>query len=302
MSAPPRALEPAPTLGAEGGVRQRPAGSRHWRPIGLIALLLVIPALVLTFGPLLAPYDVDEQNLRARLLPPAWVEGGDSGHLLGTDALGRDIWSRIVIGMRVSLIVAGGSVVLALLVGSTAGLLAGYLGGWVDAALMRLVDVQLAFPSLILAIAIAALLRPSIPILVFVLFLRSWVIYARLVRSSVLTLRSREFVQAAVLSGATVPRVLLRHLAPNVASLIIVVSSFQLAELIILESSLSFLGLGVQAPTPSWGSMLSDGRPYMTSAWWLATFPGLAIMAAVLGANTLGDILRDWLDPRSRRV
>jgi len=212
--------------------------------------------------------------------------------------LGRDTLARMIWAARTSLSIAGVGVLVALVVGVLVGLFSGYYGGGLDALLMRIVDVQLSFPYLLLAIAVMALLRPSLLNLVIVLALRSWVVYARTVRGSVLSLKSREFVEAAVTLGASNRRVIFRHLAPNVLAPIFVISSFQFAELIIAESSLSFLGLGVQPPTPSWGAMLSQGREYLTTAWWLGLFPGIALVITVLATNMFGDGLRDALDPR----
>lgn len=267
---------------------------------GLIIVLGVIAVAV--FAPVIAPYGYDEEDLASRLQPPSWSAQGSPEHLLGTDSLGRDLLSRMLYGARVSLAVAGTGVVLAALLGVVLGLLAGYYGGKLDALIMRIADAQLSFPYLLLAIAVMALLRPNLGNLIFVLVLRSWVVYARLVRASAMSLKHREFVQAARALGAADPRIIFRHIAPNVVASALIISSFQLAELIILESSLSFLGLGVQPPIPSWGSMLSDGREYMTTAWWLATLPGLAIVTTVLGINLLGDALRDILDPRLRNT
>lgn len=281
----------------------RRASGKIWkaalRRYGLGAFLVITVCLVAILGPVVAPYEVDAQDLRGRLSAPSWAGGGT--HFLGTDALGRDVLSRLMVGARVSLSIALSAVIIAMLVGTLVGLLTGYLGGWIDVVVMRLVDVQLAFPSLLLALTLAALLRPSLTILIGVLLVRSWIIYARLIRAAVIAVKEREFVTAAVVSGASTDRILFRHVVPSVLHLVVIVSTFQLAELIILEASLSFLGLGVQQPTPSWGSMLSDGRQYMTTAWWLAAFPGLAIVWTVLGANVLGDALRDWLDPRTKR-
>ena len=203
-------------------------------------------------------------------------------------------------GARTSLLLALGSVLIAAVIGVTLGLVSGWAGGRVDAAIMSAVEAQLSLPYLLFAIAFMALLGSSLTNLVIVLVLRSWVVYAQLVRVSVLSMKTREFVTVAVALGARARRIVFRHIAPNVIAPALVVSSFQLAELIIVESSLGFLGLGVQPPTPSWGSMLSQGREYLGSAWWLVTFPGLAIILTVLGANLFGDALRDTLDPRLR--
>jgi peptide/nickel transport system permease protein len=268
-------------------------------PTGLLgAALLALAIAAAVAAPALAPYGYDDQNLANRLQPPAWAAGGSAAHVLGTDPLGRDILSRVIYSARTSLSIAAVSVLLAGAFGVVVGLLAGYYRGWLDVTMMRLADVQLSFPYLLLAIAVMALLQPSIVNLVLVLALRSWVVYARTVRGSVLGVKEQEFVEAARALGASNVRIIFRHLTPNVLTPVIVISSFQLAELIIAESSLSFLGLGVQPPTPSWGAMLSQGREYLTTAWWLGVFPGLAIILTVLGTNLLGDGVRDALDPR----
>lgn len=264
--------------------------------VGAVLLLLVIG--VALAAPLVAPYGFSAMSLANRLHPPVWLTGGTSAHLLGTDPLGRDMLSRVIWASRTSLSIAGISVLVALLFGVMMGLLSGYYGGWLDSLVMRVADIQLSFPYLLLAIAVMALLQPTLANLILVLALRSWVVYARTVRSSVLVTKQREFVEAAVALGASNRRIISRHLTPSAIAPIIVISSFQMAELIIAESSLSFLGLGVQPPTPSWGGMLSQGREYLTSAWWLGLFPGLAIILTVLGINLFGDALRDAMDPK----
>jgi peptide/nickel transport system permease protein len=262
------------------------------------AALLVLMIGVALAAPLVAPYSFGQMSLENRLKPPNWLSGGSSTHLLGTDPLGRDMLSRVIWAARTSLGIAGISVLVAMVIGVMMGLLCGYYGGWLDGLVMRLADIQLSFPYLLLAIAVMALLKPTLANLILVLALRSWVVYARTVRGSVLVAKQREFVEATAALGATDCRIIMRHITPNVIAPIIVISSFQLAELIIAESSLSFLGLGVQPPTPSWGGMLSQGREYLTSAWWLGVFPGLAIILTVLGINLFGDALRDAMDPR----
>ena len=261
--------------------------------------ILAVALVVAVFADAIAPHGYDDQDLAFALQPPVGI-GGTWSYALGTDPLGRDVLSRIVYGARTSLLLALSSVLVAAAVGVTLGLVSGWAGGRIDAAIMSVVEAQLSLPYLLFAIAFMALLGPSLANLVIVLVLRSWVVYAQLVRVSVLSMRSREFVTVAVALGASDARILFRHIAPNVLAPALVVSSFQLAELIIVESSLGFLGLGVQPPTPSWGSMLSQGREYIATAWWLVTFPGLAIIATVLGANLFGDALRDALDPRLR--
>jgi peptide/nickel transport system permease protein len=264
--------------------------------VGLVLLLLVIGVAV--GAPVLAPQGYAQQDLSQAMRPPVWMPSGSAAHPLGTDPLGRDIWSRIVWAADVSLGIAAVSVLIAMTIGVALGLLAGYHGGLLDIVVMRVADVQLAFPYILLAIAVMALLQPSLTNLVLVLALPGWMVYARTVRGSVLSLKQREFVDAARALGASDMRVIFRHLAPNVLAPVIVLSSFQVAQIIIAEASLSFLGVGVQPPMPSWGTMLNQGREYLSSAWWLGTFPGIAIIIAVLGTNLFGDGLRDALDPR----
>jgi ABC-type dipeptide/oligopeptide/nickel transport system permease subunit len=273
-----------------------------WRAVGPGGVVLVGLVLVAAGAPTVAPHDVAGLDLLRRLAPPAWSAGGSWTHPFGTDPLGRDVLSRVIYGARTSLAIAGAAMLVAAALGIFLGLLSGYTGSWVDALIMRVADIQLSFPYLLLAIAVMALLRPSLTNLMIVLVLRSWVVYARLVRVLTLSAREREFVTAARAMGGGAARILFRHIAPNVVGASIVVSSFQLAELIIVESSLSFLGLGVQPPTPSWGGMVSEGRAYVGNAWWLSAFPGVAIVLAVLGANLTGDALRRALDPRLRGV
>jgi peptide/nickel transport system permease protein len=265
-----------------------------------VAAILVTVLLAGLLAPLVAPYGYDDQDLERAIQPPVWA-GGTWKNVLGTDQLGRDMLSRLLFGARTSLLLAGTGVVLAAALGIVVGLISGYFSARLDVVIMRVADVQLSFPYLLLAIAFMALLGTRLSNLVIVLVLRSWVVYARLVRVSVLSIKEREFVTAARALGLDNWRILLCHVAPNVAAAAIVVSTLQLAELIIVESSLSFLGLGVQPPVPSWGSMVSQGRDYISTAWWLVTLPGLAIVLTVLGTNLLGDALRDILDPRLKR-
>ena len=264
--------------------------------LGLVVVLLDVAVAI--FAPLLAPHDPLQQDIARRLLPPAWLAGGSWEHVLGTDQLGRDILGRIIYGSRISLLIGVLSVALALPVGVTVGLLAGYFGGRLDDVTMRLADVQLAFPFILLAITIAGVLGPSPRNVILILAVGGWVVYARLTRGQVLSLREKEFVEAARSLGLGHARILFGHILPNILTPITVVATFAVAQMILLESSLSFLGLGVQPPTPSWGGMLNDGRAYITIAWWLTTFPGAAIMLTVLGINFLGDWLRDLFDPR----
>ena len=268
-------------------------------PVAMIGLvLLAATGTIAAFAPVVAPDSYDDQDVRARLKPPLWRSPAGRVYARGTDPLGRDVWSRIVYGARVTMSVAAAGLLLGGGVGVGLGLLAGFAGRWADALIMRAADIQLAFPSLLLAIGLIAALGTNLLTLLGVLALRSWAIHARTVRGSVLLVREQESVLAARALGAGPFRLAFKEILPNVLAPLIVVSTAQLGALILLESTLSFLGLGIQPPRPSWGNMLSAGRPYMTVAWWVATMPGLAILAAVLGANLLGDGLRDALDPR----
>jgi peptide/nickel transport system permease protein len=263
---------------------------------GLSTLLVIGGSAV--FAPQLAPWDPAKQMLLKRLRPPMWQERGLSEHPLGTDHLGRDILSRILYGGRISLGVGLVAVTLAALIGVSFGLVAGFFGGRADALIMRIVDVFLAIPYILLAMGVVFALGPSLLNVILVMGATRWVQFARIVRADVLSLREREFVAGARARGNRSLRLLLRHVLPNALTPIIVVATLELAFMIIYESALSFLGLGVQPPTPTWGWMLADGRNYVATAWWLSTFPGLAIMLTVLAVNLLGDWLRDTLDPR----
>lgn len=243
-------------------------------------------------------------DLDVRLVPPSFVAGGSVRYPLGTDNLGRDILSRMMYGGRFSLFVALAAVALAAVLGISAGLLAGYRSGMFDVAVMRLVDVQLAFPLLLLVIAIIAILGTSLPVLIVVLGIPAWAHYARIVRGSTLSVAAAQYVEAARALGCDEWRLIVRHLLPNLATPIVILTTFEIARLLLLESAVSFLGLGIQPPTPSWGTMIADGRNHIYEGWWVSTMPGLAIFLAVLAFNFIGDGLRDVLDPRlhSRRA
>jgi peptide/nickel transport system permease protein len=279
------------------------AGRRARRTRQLVAagtgFVLVLIAIALA-APLIAPQDPLQQSLRARLKAPTLEAPDGRAHLLGTDHLGRDVLSRVIYGSRVSLLVGFAAVVVGGAIGSALGLLAGFRGGWLDSAVMTLADAQLAFPFILLAIGIIAVLGPSFPTLIVVIGLSGWVAYARILRSQVLVLRSREFVDAIDALGGTVPRIVLRHILPNVLSSIVVIATLELARAIVLEATLSFLGLGVQPPTPSWGGMVHEGREYLDSAWWISTIPGIVLMLASIVVSRTGDWLRDLLDPTLR--
>ena len=264
--------------------------------LGLLILLGITVAAVL--APWISPADPTIQEITSRMKPPGWTTSEGATNWLGTDHLGRDILSRLIFGARVSLVIGVSAVTLAGTLGTLLGLVAGYQGGRVDDLIMRATDTMLAMPFILLALAVIAVLGPSLRNIIFVLGITSWVSYARVVRAEVLTLRTREFISAALALGSGGRRIVFRHLLPNVLTPVIVIATLEVARMIILESALSFLGLGVQPPTPTWGGMLADGRAYVSTTWWLATFPGLCIMVTVLGINLLGDWLRDVLDPR----
>ncbi|MGR3660150.1 MAG: ABC transporter permease [Paracoccaceae bacterium] len=249
-------------------------------------------------APLIAPYDPNEADLFLRLLPPAWMEGGDWSYVLGTDPLGRDVLSRIIYGSRVSIFIGACVILVATTVGVLAGLAAGYLGGWVDVVISRLVDILLGFPYLIFAIALIAMTGPGLQNIIFALAYKEWVIPCRVVRGETLATRNVEYVEAAQAMGASKRYIMLKEILPNILSPVMVVSTVRMAHVIILEASLSFLGLGVQPPTASWGSMVADGRSYMLDEWWLSTFPGLAILFLVLSINVVSQGLRDAFDPK----
>jgi peptide/nickel transport system permease protein len=270
-----------------------------WLPIAGV-LFVVLLGLIAAAAPWLAPQDPIRQSLRGRLSPPT-LDGADGrAHIFGTDHLGRDVLSRVFWGSRVSLLIGFSAVLVGGLLGSALGIFAGFAGRRVDNIIMTIADAQLAFPFILLAIGIIAVLGPSFPTLVVVIGLSGWVSYARILRSQVLVLRSREFVEAIHALGGTVWRVVLRHVLPNVMSSIVVVATLELARSIVLEATLSFLGLGIQPPTPSWGGMIQEGRDYLDSAWWISTFPGVVLMLTSIVVSRTGDGLRDLLDPTLR--
>jgi len=286
----------------------KPRGEREWvtllrrlarRRTALFGMLVVLAVMLAAVAaPLVAPFDPLEQDIGQRLREPGWQDEQGRVHPLGTDHLGRDILSRVVFGSRIALLVGLAAVVISGVLGMLIGLVAGYFGGRLDDFLMRLADIQLAFPFILLAIAVIGVLGPSLRNIIIVIGVSSWVVYARVVRGEVLSIREREYVHAAVALGSRPWRVLMTHVLPNTFTPWLVVATLDMARVIVIESALSFLGLGVQPPTPTWGGMLADGRVYLSTAWWLATFPGLAILVTVLGINLLGDGLRDTLDPR----
>jgi peptide/nickel transport system permease protein len=266
--------------------------SRSWLYAGTAILLLLTAAAL--FAPVIAPYDPLGQNLDQDLIPHS------SEHWLGTDKLGRDILSRIIYGGRISLLVGITTVAFSLAIGIVIGSLSGYFGGWIDQMLMRLVDILMAFPGILLAIAFTAVLGPGLDHVILALCLIGWTSYARLVRGEILSLRERDFIQAARSLGCRPKRIILRHLLPNLLPPLLIQSTFGIAAAIVAEGSLSFLGLGVEPPTPSWGAMLNDGRQFLLVAPHLTTYPGLGLMITVLALNLIGDALQDRLDRRNR--
>ena len=268
-----------------------PKRPRFLRSRAAVFGLAVVGTIVVVavFAPLLAPHDFSDQQLPKVLLPPFWQPRADPAYPLGTDHLGRDLLSRIIFGARTSLLVGGGGVLIAGTIGISLGLLAGYFGRAVDDVIMRLVDVQLSFPPIFLVIAIMAVVGQSLLNVVLVLGLVTWVQYARVVRGATLSVKEKDFVEGARAAGAGHARILVRHILPNILPPVVVIATVNVSTLILAEAALSFLGLGVQPPTPAWGTMLAEGREVFRIAWWTAVFPGLAIVITVLGVNLLGD-------------
>ena len=267
------------------------------------ASILVAVALVAIFANVLAPHNPEIGSLTARFKPPFWQTGGSIKYLLGTDQLGRDVLSRLIFGARVSMVVGFTAVIFAGTVGTTLGIISGYLGGWVDQVIMRLTDTWLALPALMFAIFLAAIVGPSMWNIVIILGLVYWTRYARVIRGEVLSLKEREFVRLAIVAGCSKRTIMWRHILPNVINSAIVIGTLMLGVVIITEASLSFLGVGVPPPQAAWGLMLSDGKQsLMVGRWWLTVFPGLCIMLMVLSANLLGDWLRVKLDPQLRQL
>lgn len=295
-------IEPAriPALAAR---RAKPRVSRAWRPVLLWTLPLIGYVLVALIGPLVIAYDPITVKIGQRLKPPGERLDDGSTALLGTDQVGRDILAQVVRGARISLIIGLATVGIAGIVGSVVGLIAGFFGRWIDNVLMRIADIQLAFPSIVLAILIAAVLGPSIANVIITLAFTRWVVFARVARATTLTTKEREFVTATRASGARNGRILLRHIAPALVAPFLVIATVEMGLVIIAEASLSFLGLGTNPSQPSWGLIIANGRDYLNTAWWIATMPGIALSLVVLGVGIFGDRLRDALDPRlSRRV
>jgi peptide/nickel transport system permease protein len=281
--------------------------SRRSRAIKNLALFIpaaifILLILCAIFAPFISPYDPLETSPRERYLPPSFVEGGQSNHLLGTDTLGRDILSRLIYGGRVSLTVSLLVIAITAGVGTLIGITSGYLGGRVDAFLMRVTETCMAFPGLLLAMLLAVSLGPGFLTVVLALSILGWAPYARLIRGEALRLRAADFVSQAQIIGASSLRIMIRHIFPNVVNSLMVVVTMAVGMMILAESALSYLGIGIPPPTPSWGSMVADGRVDLENLWWISTFSGIAIGLVVLSGNFLGDWLRDKLDPRLRQL
>lgn len=261
--------------------------------LSLSATYLILVILAALFGPWVVPYDPNAQSLALRLQPPAWMDGGTWDHLLGTDQLGRDLLSRIIIGSRVSLLVGFATVIVGTLIGGTVGILSGYFEGVFDSVIMRLADIQLSFPYILLTLAVIAVLGPGLLTVIGVLGVASWPAYARIARGATMSIRHREFVTSAISLGNTFPGILMRHVTPNIAGSLVILATLQISQMMMAEAALSFLGVGVPITTPTWGGMLNEGQQYIFGAWWLTAFPGLALTSVVIAFNFLGDGLGD---------
>ncbi len=269
-------------------------------PLTLLLLIMVVPAI---FADMISPYGPLEtpEGIRGRLQPPVFA-GGSWDHILGTDKTGRDILSRILHGSRVSVIIAGVGIAIAGSIGITLGIISGYYGGLVDSIIMRLVDISLSIPPVLLALTLATVLEPSFRTVIIVVGALLWSIYCRQVRGDTLTVRVQDYIARARVAGASDLRIMVKHILPNITNTLIVLATLQVGFVILLEAGLSFLGVGLSRPTPAWGLMVADGREVIIRAWWVALWPGLAIMLTVFGFNLLGDWLRDRLDPRLRQL
>ncbi|MBW2622719.1 MAG: ABC transporter permease [Deltaproteobacteria bacterium] len=274
-----------------------------FRRVPFIPVIIVLAIVFCSvFAPYIAPHDPQKLDPSKRLTPPAWVEGGSSKYLLGTDSTGRDLLSRIIYGSRISLLVAVLGITVSALFGTTIGLIAGYFGGIVDMFIMRVVDMMMSIPVLFLALALAAVIPAGMYIVVLIVSIFGWVGYTRIIRCEVLSLKERDFIALAKVAQASPFRIMTRHILPNLVNTLTVLITLEVGGIIMFEAAFSFIGFGVQPPTPSWGNILSEGQNYLTTAWWIAVFPGLSLMAMVFSCNFLGDWLRDALDPKLRQM
>jgi len=270
----------------------------RWGVAASVILLAIVASAI--FAPAIAPHDPLAVNISHRLAPPVWMEGGTPRHVLGTDQVGRDLLARVIYGGRISLVIGVAAVLISTTIGVLLGLVGGYFGGCPDWTIMTAVNVLLTFPFVLLALAVIAVLGASLGNMIVVLGVAGWPIYARVVRAETMAIREREFILAGRALGMSHARIIFRQILPNLVSPIVVIATLQVAQVIVLESFLSFLGLGVQPPTPAWGNMLGEGRVYMLNSWWIAAFPGLAIFLTTLAINLMGNALRDWLDPHMK--
>ncbi len=268
-------------------------------PVAILLFFLVIPAV---FAPLVAPHDPLKGSLSKRLKPPAWAEGGSIEYPLGTDKMGRDLLSRMIYGARISLLVSFMTVIVGGSMGTALGLISGYFGGKIDTLIMRLVDITLSLPTILLALVLVSALGPSFGTVITVIALIIWARYARQARAETLTVREQDFVARARVAGASHTRIMLRYIFPNIVNTLVVLATLQVGSIILLESTLSFLGVGIPRPTPAWGVMVADGRELIVTAWWVSMFPGIGIMLTVLSLNLFGDWLRDHLDPKLKHA
>ncbi len=294
------------TAGIENRATVKAGRKRVWAslrryPVVSIAIVLLV-VLCAIFAPLISPHSPYIGDLSIVVSPVVWQEGGSMSHILGTDHLGRDVLSRLIYGAQISLIVAVCSILLGATVGTVLGMFSAYLGGWVDSLIMRVTDTFLAMPNILIAIVTVAVVGPSLMNIIFIIALVTWAQYARMIRGEALSIRERDFIALATIAGSSKTRIVFTHILPNVVNTLIVLATLNVGQIILLEATLSFLGLGIPPPTPTWGRMVADGRDYIASAWWLAAFPGFAIMVFVLAMNILGDWLRDTLDPRRRQL
>jgi peptide/nickel transport system permease protein len=268
-------------------------------PVAILVLFLLIPAI---FAPLVAPHDPLKGSLSKRLKPPAWAEGGSIEYPLGTDKMGRDLLSRMIYGARISLLVSFMAVGVGGSMGTALGLISGYFGGKIDTLIMRLVDITLSIPTIFLALVLVSAIGPSFGMVITVIALVIWARYARQARAETLTVREQDFVARARVAGASHLRIMLRYIFPNIVNTLVVLATLQVGSIILLESTLSFLGVGIPRPTPAWGVMVADGRELIVTAWWVSMFPGIGIMLTVLSLNLFGDWLRDHLDPKLKHA
>jgi peptide/nickel transport system permease protein len=293
-----------PTRVAYGAPSYKKALRRLKRmPVGVTSgVILLAIILVAAMAPYIAPHDPYDSEIVNRLKPPVWEDGGTWTYVLGTDQIGRDTLTRLIYGAQVSLSAGFLAMLISVCIGVPVGIIAGFCGRLVDTVISTVINIQLTFPFVLLALTVVSVLGPSFGNVILVLGIASWTVYARVIRSEVLKIRELDYILASRALGVSTARVVARHIFPNTVNTVIVLSTVQVARFIIAEAFLSFLGLGVQAPTPSWGSMLGDSRQFMYDKWWLPTFPGLAIFITTLAINLCGDSLRDWLDPYRRNV